>query len=87
MPPFSRIPHLRTLKKKSFHTSANLKALSALALPRAEQISAKWKGTNATGGVTKNFIGGEFVESQTSEWIDVHDPVIIDYPVFQAYGS
>ncbi|KAF9566170.1 methylmalonate-semialdehyde dehydrogenase [Agrocybe pediades] len=74
MPPLSRIPSLRTLQKKSFHSSAHLKALSALALSRAENISANWKGTSATGGATKNFIGGEFVESQSSEWIDVHDP-------------
>lgn len=26
------------------------------------------------GPTTKNFINGEFVESQTSEWIDVHNP-------------
>ncbi|PPQ67077.1 hypothetical protein CVT25_005678 [Psilocybe cyanescens] len=69
-----RFPHLRVLRTKSFHSSANLKALSALALPKAEQISANWKGTSATGGSTKNFIGGEFVESQSNEWIDVHDP-------------
>ncbi|KAF4623237.1 hypothetical protein D9613_002119 [Agrocybe pediades] len=74
MPPLSRISSLRTLQKKSFHSSAHLKALSALALSRAENISANWKGTNATGGATKNFIGGEFVESLSSEWIDVHDP-------------
>ncbi|KDR85348.1 hypothetical protein GALMADRAFT_234171 [Galerina marginata CBS 339.88] len=69
-----RFPQLRTLQKKSFHTSSHLKALSALALPKAEQISANWKGTSATGGSTKNFIGGEFAESQSTEWIDVHDP-------------
>jgi len=62
------------VQRKAFHTSANWKALSAVALPKAEQISASWKGTNATGGSTKNFIGGEFVESKTTEWIDVHDP-------------
>lgn len=28
-----------------------------------------------TGGTTKNFIGGQFVESKTDEWFDVHDPV------------
>lgn len=72
---FHRLPQLRTVQRKAFHTSANWKALSAVALPKAEQISASWKGTNATGGSTKNFIGGEFVESKTTEWIDVHDPV------------
>ncbi|KAG6899361.1 hypothetical protein C0995_006172, partial [Termitomyces sp. Mi166 len=49
-------------------------ALSAAALPKAERISAEWKGTSATGGTTKNFIAGEWLESKTSEWIDVVDP-------------
>ncbi|KAF9479732.1 methylmalonate-semialdehyde dehydrogenase [Pholiota conissans] len=71
---FRRFPQLRTLQRKSFHTSASAKALSALALPKAEQISTNWKGTSATGESTKNFIGGEFIESKSSEWIDVHDP-------------
>lgn len=70
-----RLPLLRGLKSQGFHTSAAAKALSALALPKAEAISAQWKGTSATGESTKNFIGGEFVESKTTEWIDVHDPV------------
>lgn len=70
-----RLPQLRALQRSTFHTSAHTKALSALALPKAEQISAQWKGTNATGDSTKNFIGGEFVESKSTEWIDVHDPV------------
>ncbi|KJA25882.1 hypothetical protein HYPSUDRAFT_37368 [Hypholoma sublateritium FD-334 SS-4] len=72
--PLPRLPQLRALQRSAFHTSAHTKALSALALPKAEQISAHWKGTNATGGLTKNFIGGEFVESHSAEWIDVHDP-------------
>ncbi|KAF8913007.1 methylmalonate-semialdehyde dehydrogenase [Gymnopilus junonius] len=71
---FCRFPQLRTVHRHAFHTSAHWKALGALALPRAEQISANWKGTSATGASTKNFIGGEFVESKTTEWIDVHDP-------------
>ncbi|KAF5312701.1 hypothetical protein D9619_002872 [Psilocybe cf. subviscida] len=69
-----RLPLLRGLKSQGFHTSAAAKALSALALPKAEAISAQWKGTSATGESTKNFIGGGFVESKTTEWIDVHDP-------------
>jgi acyl-CoA reductase-like NAD-dependent aldehyde dehydrogenase len=27
------------------------------------------------GHTTKNFINGEWVESKTNEWIDVHNPV------------
>ena len=70
-----RFPQLRTLQSHSFHSSSHLKALSSLAIPKAEQISSQWKGTSATGGTTKNFIGGEFIESKTTEWIDTHDPV------------
>lgn len=71
---------LRTLSARSFAsaTSASRPALSGLSAPareRAERLSAEWKGTSATGESTKNFIGGEFVESKASQWIDVVDPV------------
>ncbi|KAF5323622.1 hypothetical protein D9611_005766 [Ephemerocybe angulata] len=72
--PFPRFPQLRTIRPGAFSTSARSYALSAAALPRAQKLSADWKGTSATGANTKNFIGGEFVESKTTEWIDVHDP-------------
>jgi hypothetical protein len=55
-------------------TKAPLTGLNDSVKARAESLS-NWKGTNATGGNTKNYIGGEFVESKTSEWIDVVDPV------------
>ena len=60
---------------RSFRTSVTLSALTASVRARAEQISNQWKGTNATGGTTKNFISGEFVDSRTQEWYDVVDPV------------
>lgn len=73
---YCRFPHLRTVQSRAFHSSSHVKALSSLAIQKAEQISSHWKGTSATGGTTKNFIGGEFVESKTAEWIDTHDPVL-----------
>jgi len=60
---------------RAFSTSTPLASLNAAALPKAEQISAEWKGTSATGGTTKNFIAGQFLESKSSQWIDVLDPV------------
>ncbi|KAF9056521.1 methylmalonate-semialdehyde dehydrogenase [Panaeolus papilionaceus] len=72
--PTRAIPQFRHILKRSFHASSRSQGLSALALPRAEQISANWQGTSATGGATKNFIGGEFIESKSTEWIDIHDP-------------
>ncbi|KZV76999.1 methylmalonate-semialdehyde dehydrogenase [Peniophora sp. CONT] len=49
-------------------------SLSALARPKAEQISSQWKGTSATGDKTLNYIGGQFVESKADKYIDVLDP-------------
>ena len=49
---------------------------------KAENLSASWKGTTASGGNTKNYIGGQFVESRTDKWIDVHDPVRVSYVHF-----
>jgi hypothetical protein len=48
---------------------------SALAAKAAEEVSSKWKGTTANGGRTKNYIGGEFVDSQADKWLEVNDPV------------
>ena len=54
---------------------ATLSALSQPARLRAEKLSAEWKGTHATGGNTKNYIGGQFVDSKAAVWHDVVDPV------------
>ncbi|KAG0696027.1 Aldehyde/histidinol dehydrogenase [Suillus ampliporus] len=69
IPRLARIP-LRT-PSRFYATTAGL---NALARPKAESLSATWKGTSATGGNTKNFIGGAFVESKTTQWHDVLDP-------------
>ncbi|KAI0076238.1 methylmalonate-semialdehyde dehydrogenase [Panus rudis PR-1116 ss-1] len=64
------------LRARGYATAARppLSALSATAKARAQQISAEWKGTSATGENTKNFVGGQFVESKATDWIDVVDP-------------
>ncbi|KAG8219691.1 methylmalonate-semialdehyde dehydrogenase [Butyriboletus roseoflavus] len=53
---------------------ATLSALNQPARSRAEKLSAEWKGTHATGGHTKNYIGGQFVDSKATVWHDVVDP-------------
>ena len=70
-----KVQALRAIRSRTFTTTGPRNALAATARAKAEQISAEWKGTSATGGNTKNFIGGEFVESKTSDWIKVADPV------------
>ena len=72
------LARLRTVRTRSFATAAThppLVGLSSTARAQAEKISAEWGGTSATGGNTKNLIGGEFVESTAADWIDVVDPV------------
>lgn len=39
-----------------------------------EAVSSKWKGTTANGGKTKNYINGQFTDSKTDKWLEVHDP-------------
>ncbi|KAI0348521.1 methylmalonate-semialdehyde dehydrogenase [Trametopsis cervina] len=74
-------PRLRSLQgrlsTRGLATAATrppLSGFSANARERAEKLSAGWKGTSATGENTKNFIGGEFVESKTSKWVELADP-------------
>ena len=52
-----------------------LRGLNSVVREKAEKLSREWKGTNASGENTKNFIGGEFVQSKATQWIDVVDPV------------
>ena len=76
--PLAKLPRPTQFGVRSLATSASkpaLSGLSAAANSRAEKISQDWKGTSATGGNTKNFVGGEFVESKAEQWIDVVDPV------------
>ena len=54
---------------------APLSGLNAAVRPKAEQITAQWKGTNASGENVKNYIGGKFIDSKTDKWIDLVDPV------------
>jgi len=63
-----------TLSLSTIRSMATTAGLNSFARGKAEEITKIWKGTNATGGKTKNFIGGQFVESQTTEWIEVLDP-------------
>ncbi|KAJ7275188.1 methylmalonate-semialdehyde dehydrogenase [Mycena haematopus] len=58
---------------RRFSTSVRRNTLSSLAKASAERLS-EWKGTSVAGSTTKNFIGGEFVDSKTSDWIDILDP-------------
>ncbi|EPT03898.1 hypothetical protein FOMPIDRAFT_1141209 [Fomitopsis schrenkii] len=78
--PSPRLPRpTRFLVGRTYTTTAAvvrppLSALSPTARAKAEELSANWKGTSATGEKTKNFIGGEFVDGSTNDWIDVLDP-------------
>ena len=89
-----RASYLRSLRFRSYATHAPrppLSGLNDMARQKAEQLSKEWRGTSATGEHTKNFIGGEFVESKASQWLDVIDPVccillvnISAYAIFQS---
>lgn len=64
---------LATHASSSSHSHSHA-SLSPHAHAAAEKLSKNWKGTSATGGTTKNFINGEFVESTSEKWLDVTDP-------------
>ncbi|TFY78820.1 hypothetical protein EWM64_g5192 [Hericium alpestre] len=72
-----RYPSLRVLRGRGYATTTTrppLSGLNAVVRPKAEQLSRDWKGTSATGENTKNYIGGEFVQSKATQWLDVVDP-------------
>ena len=64
-----------TVEAVAFTPKKQLCTVKGISEAKAEKISQEWAGTSATGGSTKNFIGGEFVESKADKWIEVLDPV------------
>lgn len=73
----SRIP-TRAICVRSYATVSvqpPLRGLNSAVREKAEKLSRDWKGTSASGENTKNFIGGEFVQSRATQWFDVVDPV------------
>jgi malonate-semialdehyde dehydrogenase (acetylating)/methylmalonate-semialdehyde dehydrogenase len=70
-----RAARVRPLHAATYATVEARRGLNTLARAKAEELSKNWKGTNALGENTKNFIGGEFVESSATKFIDVVDPV------------
>ncbi|ELU38729.1 methylmalonate-semialdehyde dehydrogenase [Rhizoctonia solani AG-1 IA] len=63
---------LRNLPKNRTLASLPLRRVSTLSAPArkaAEEISRDWKGTSATGANTKLYIGGEFVESKSTQTV------------------
>jgi malonate-semialdehyde dehydrogenase (acetylating)/methylmalonate-semialdehyde dehydrogenase len=73
----SRIP-TRAICVRSYATVSvqpPLRGLNLAVREKAEKLSRDWKGTSSSGENTKNFIGGEFVQSRATQWLDVVDPV------------
>lgn len=68
----SRITRSNLFRPRGY---ATVSGLNATARGKAEVLSADWKGTNYSGGTTKNYIGGEFTESKAEKWLEIHDPV------------
>lgn len=66
---------LRLAQPATATSSGAAAQLSPIALARAKDVESKWKGTSMFGGTTKNYVDGKFVESSTSNWLDVNDPV------------
>lgn len=72
-----RIPPSAICKRSYATVSVQppLRGLNSIVRDKAEKLSRDWKGTSASGENTKNFIGGEFVQSKATQWIEVVDPV------------
>lgn len=69
------VSSVRSLATAAAQATSTTPRYSALGQKAADEISSKWKGTTANGGKTKNYIGGEFVDSSTDKWLEVRDPV------------
>lgn len=73
-----RLPNVVPTQVRGLATAVSrspLSSLNSVARAKAEQLTAQWKGTNASGENVKNYIGGKFVDSKAEKWMDVIDPV------------
>ena len=73
-----RLPNVVPAQVRGLATAVSrppLLSLNTVVRAKAEQITAHWKGTNASGENVKNYIGGKFVDSKSDKWIDLVDPV------------
>lgn len=61
--------------RRGLHSTSATAALGSLAAARAKDVESKWRGTSTSGGTTKNYVDGQFVDSKTDGWIEVPDPV------------
>lgn len=72
-------PHPIRSRTAGLHCSAAPRSpsssLGRLAAAKAQDVESKWRGTSTSGGTTKNYVNGQFVDSQAHRWIDVPDPV------------
>lgn len=66
---------IRTVATAAVPAGSSSTRYSALGQRAAEEVTKLWKGTTADGGQTKMYINGRFVDSTTSSWLDVRDPV------------
>lgn len=72
---FSTCNVLRLASPATSSSTSSSASLSGLSLERAKEVESKWKGTNTSGGKIPNFVGGEWVQSNAKQWLDVNDPV------------
>ncbi|OAV89270.1 methylmalonate-semialdehyde dehydrogenase (acylating) [Puccinia triticina 1-1 BBBD Race 1] len=68
---------IRTRIRSTYSTYQHSRALSSSAHlyhQQNSQFNRPWKGTYTNGQNTKLYTDGQFVDSQTHSWLDVHNP-------------
>ncbi len=67
----------------SSSSSSGSSSLSPASVRYAQDLESKYRGTSTSGGTTKNYVDGQFVDSRSDRWIDVHDPVSVSTRVHE----
>lgn len=76
---FWQFTHYTSLQSKFIIFTMLSRNQSQLMFLKKTLSSLRYSGQLRTVATTKNFIGGQFVESKTSEWIDLYNPVSISW--------
>ncbi|KAA1076033.1 hypothetical protein PGT21_032565 [Puccinia graminis f. sp. tritici] len=65
---------IRSTYSRYHHQHSRALSTTAQIQQQTSTFNRSWKGTKTNGESTKLYTGGQFIDSQTNSWLDVHNP-------------
>ncbi|KAA1110877.1 hypothetical protein PGT21_033247 [Puccinia graminis f. sp. tritici] len=65
---------IRSTYSRYHHQHSRALSTTVQIQQQTSTFNRSWKGTKTNGESTKLYTGGQFIDSQTNSWLDVHNP-------------